>query len=160
MATPTYIALANYTATGGQSSITFSSIPATYRDLVVVINTVGLSGNPTSKGGYMRLNGSNGSDLYILGSGSSTSSGVDGSVISVPFPNNQSTNIINIMDYSATDKHKTILGRHSAANNHVWANVGRVPTNSAITSVTFIAPDEGTDTFNSGCTFALYGIVS
>lgn len=158
MPTATYIPLANYTTTGGQSSITFSSIPATYRDLVIIINAVGLSGNPTAKGGYMTLNASNGTDIYMQGSGSSLSTGTDGSVISVPIPNNQSMSIINIMDYSATDKHKTILGRHSAGNNHVWANAARIGTNNAITSVSIIAPDEGTDTFNSGCTFTLYGI--
>lgn len=161
MPTPTYIALANTTLTASAGTVTFSSIPAAYRDLVIVINVLGLSGAPTAKGGYMTLNGSGGSDVYMQGPGSGTgTSGTDGSVITIPFANNHGVFIINVMDYSATDKHKTIIARNSAAGNYAWANAGRVGTTNAITSVAFIAPDEGTDTFNIGSTFALYGIVS
>jgi hypothetical protein len=167
MATATYIALANTTLSSAASSVTFSSIPATYRDLVAVINVVGLSGSPTSKAGKMKLNSLHGSDVFMYGNGSSGSSGSDASTVTVPFQNNHGVFIINIMDYSATDKHKTILGRHSVASNFVWANAGRVATTNAITSVEFICPDtdeeiaeEASDTFNIGSTFSLYGIIA
>jgi hypothetical protein len=45
MPTNTYVALATATATGSQSTITFTSIPQTYTDLVLVCsgNTVNLA---------------------------------------------------------------------------------------------------------------------
>jgi hypothetical protein len=38
MPTPTYIPLATVTLGSADSSVTFSSIPATYRDLILVLN--------------------------------------------------------------------------------------------------------------------------
>ena len=68
---------------------------------------------------------------------------------------------INIMDYSATDKHKTALSRLNVVSgssqpgvsmaSHRWANT------SAITSI-LVKPYSGN--FTSGSTFALFGIAS
>jgi hypothetical protein len=156
MPTATYIALANTTLSANAGTVTFSNIPNTYRDLVAVINIVGLTGSPTARGGYMTLNGSNGNSVF-MDSGGPTSSTTD---LVVPFSNNHAVFTVNIMDYSATDKHKTVLTRASTAASSVWAIAGRVATTSAITSVAFIGPDDASDQFLSGSTFALYGIVS
>jgi len=104
----------------------------------------------------MTLNGSNGNSVF-MDSGGPTSSTTD---LVVPFSNNHAVFTVNIMDYSATDKHKTVLTRASTAASSVWAIAGRVATTSAITSVAFIGPDDASDQFLSGSTFALYGIVS
>jgi hypothetical protein len=148
--------LANTTLSSNTGTVTFSNIPNTYRDLVAVINVVGLTGAPTARGGYMTFNGAGGSAVYME---SNLTSGI--SEMLMPFAPNHGVFIINIMDYSATDKHKTILARAgTAASSSVWAIAGRVATTSAITSVAFIGPDDASDQFLSGSTFALYGIVS
>jgi hypothetical protein len=60
------------------------------------------------------------------------------------------------MDYSVTDKQKTVLSRtNSSFGTDITA--GRWASTSAITSVT-VYPSSGD--FEIGSTFALYGIVS
>ena len=61
------------------------------------------------------------------------------------------------MDYSATDKHKTILTRTAVGLDFVEMNANRWGNTAAITSIQFIANDQN---FNAGSTFALYGIAS
>jgi hypothetical protein len=156
MPTPTYIALANTTLSSNTGTVTFSNIPNTYRDLVAVINVVGLTGTPTARGGYMTFNGAGGSAVYME---SGLSSGT--SEMLMPFSTNHGVFIINIMDYSATDKHKTILARAgTAASSSLWLIAGRYASTNAVTSIAFIGPDDTSDQFLSGSTFALYGIAS
>jgi len=107
MPTATYIALANYTVTGSAvNSVTFSSIPATYRDLVLVFSGALSADSPV----YLTYNAdtSNYTRVQMNGNGSTTSStsGSDGRVVELG--NTQSDFIAHIMDYSATDKHKTV----------------------------------------------------
>jgi hypothetical protein len=161
MPTATYIALANTTLSANAGTVTFSNIPNTYRDLVAVINVVGLTGSPTARGGHMTVNGSGGSSVFMYGAGSgSGTSGTDGSDLVIPFANAHGVFIVNIMDYSATDKHKTILTRASTASASVWAIASRFASTNAVTSIAFNGPDSSADEFLLGSTFALYGIVS
>jgi hypothetical protein len=157
MPTQTYFPLANITLGSSSSSVTFSSIPATYRDLVVVVNhtksalttfTIRFNGDNTS-GNY--------TSVYMVGDGSSAVSGTE-TGFTFAFSNTPiSTQLVNVMDYSATDKHKTVLLRHSDSSRQAAAYAGRWANTAAITSVVF-APSSGT--FDSGSTFALYGIAS
>jgi len=163
MPTATYIALANTTLTGTASSITFSSIPATYRDLVLVTNVVATSGVGGAGEQDIRFrfnsdSGNNYNRVAMTGNGSATASFavsnedhlfilLSSSVIS--------TGLVHIMDYSATDKHKTVLARGNLSNGRVQALAGRWADTSAITSITCLL-----DNFASGGTLALYGIVS
>jgi hypothetical protein len=160
MPTATYIALANTTLSSNTSTVTFSSIPATYRDLVVVINLVGLTGTPTTAGGYVSLNGGSTASVWMYGTGSGSGSGGTSPDITMPFENGHGSFIVNVMDYSATDKHKAVLIRGNTASVSTWAIVGRWGSTDAVTSVALNAPDSGADQFVSGSTFALYGIVS
>jgi hypothetical protein len=168
MPTATYIALANYTVAGSaKADITFSSIPATYRDLVLVADNLKTS----SAGGenvYMNLNSDNNTGNYSLvtmsGSGSGTNSAnrTDGASIILGYNAGPSTTAalsmqVHFMDYSATDKHKTILCRGSNAGVGVMASATRWANTNAITSIKIFA--EATS-FAVGTTFALYGIVS
>jgi len=61
------------------------------------------------------------------------------------------------MDYSATDKHKTILNRVNAASSIVEAVAARWANAAAVTSV---AVQTQTGTFSSGMTLALYGVAA
>lgn len=156
MGTPTYTPLANITLGSSASSVTFSSIPATYRDLIVVGDYTGstvalvLMEFNGSASGYtaVEMSGSSGG-----GVSSSTATNINFGAI---YGSNKMTVISQIMDYSATDKHKTVLRRgNNAQQSELNAAAGRWASTSAITSIS-IATTGGT--FSSGSTFALYGI--
>jgi hypothetical protein len=67
------------------------------------------------------------------------------------------TAIIQAMDYSATNKHKTFLIR-SGDKDEVWALAGRWASTSAITSLRIL--DTGGQTFDSGSTFTIFGVIA
>jgi hypothetical protein len=154
-----YTALANVTLGSSASSVTFSSISQAYRDLVLVINAP--AGGVF---GYLRFNGDSGSNysaVRMYGSGTATGSDtglIGSSAINISeFYNEQNLTTVNIMDYSATDKHKTVLSRANAPAYYVFGIAGRWANTAAITSLV-VSPSSGT--FNSGGTFALYGVQS
>jgi len=155
MPTPTYTALANITLGSSASYVTLSSIPATYRDLVLVYSGSGTA--PTEV--WATLNGStaNGSTVVMLGTGSAAQSGTSAAITIGTIDTTICNNIVQFMDYSATDKHKTILTRSNRAGAGTLAYATRWAITSAITSIA-VVPQSGT--FNSGHTFALYGIAS
>ena len=162
MPTPTYTPLATVTLGSSASSVTFSSIPATYRDLVVV-----LSGTMnTYDSSAIRFNADSGSNynyVFMFGNGSTTGSisaantfGYIGDVSATT----RGINIIQVMDYSATDKHKTYLSRANISDSSTNAIAGRWANTAAITSVQILAGATGTRTFSTGTTLNLFGIAS
>jgi len=161
------VALANITLASSASTVTFSSIPATYRDLRLVINYT-LSANPTARDSFIAFNGDTGANysyVYMYGSGSSTGSSSVGSDNNIQWPLDASGSRIttiqmNIMDYSATDKHKTVIMRADDAGYMTLAEAGRWASTSAITSMMITSGDSGSRPFIAGSTFSLYGIVS
>jgi hypothetical protein len=156
MATPTYTALATLTASGGETSVTFSSIPATYRDLILVWNGTA-SGNQTVLVRFNSDSGSNYSYVYAYGDGSSkaSGSGTGTSITQNYLFTNPTVSILQIMDYSATDKHKTVISRWNTAQNALQMNAERWANTAAITTVECSL---GAGSINSGTTFSLYGI--
>ena len=163
MPTETYQPLANITLGSSASSVTFSSIPATFRDLVVIQQSK-LSTTSYTKG---RLNGSSAtiySNVGMRGNGS-TAASVAQSTDAEFYPFfyfDESTSeffiaTIQIMDYSATDKHKTILSRGNLSGTGVSAQASRWASTDAVTSVS-LQPNSGQ--YAAGSTFALYGIAS
>jgi hypothetical protein len=160
MPTPTYTPLATVTLGSSASSVTFSSIPGTYKDLVLVVN--GKSGTGTETNLALRPNNDSGNAnrVFMFSDGSSVSSGVFTEALFIgTLPTSESSNttsISNIMDYSATDKHKTILQRSSRAVN-VSAQALRWGSTSAITSIVLVVT---TQSIGAGTTLSLYGIVS
>jgi hypothetical protein len=162
MPTPTYTALATVTLGSSASSVTFSSIPATYRDLIVICDTVA-SGQSSIDG---RLNGDTGnnySTVRMFGTGSSTGSDINAgsSIVNrylIGITNTSRTSqIIQIMDYSATDKHKTILTRNASTVNSVNAHAARYANTSVIDSLTINFSESSA---SSGSTFSLYGVIA
>lgn len=155
MATPTYIALATTTLGATASSVTFSSIPATYRDLVLVVNG-GNSGDVLCS-----FNADTGSNYtYVAANGQSAGA--------VSFSDTRTgaymgyltgttgLGIMHIMDYSASDKHTTTLSRvASAADSLTGMAAARWANTNVVTSVAVTA---ATGSFNSGSTFSLFGI--
>lgn len=163
MGVPTYQPIANITLGSAAASVTFSGITQSYRDLVLVVN-----GKSTATADLaFRVNDawSDYNYVHMTGIGTSTASGSRantdyiipsyGTIASISA--NQTTCTVNLMDYSATDKHKTILLRTSDSSQAVSANAARWASNAAIVSVSSFAL--GT-TFQAGSTFALYGVLA
>jgi hypothetical protein len=161
--TPTYDLIASNVLGSSAASVTFSSIPATYRDLVLVINSAASAGVYIN----LRFNSDTGANYHwvVMGGDGSTTvstsdSGADRLRIgysSYPSSGNNSLQIAHIMDYSATDKHKTVLSRGNQSATGVDAVAGRWASTSAINSVTALL---GSGTFSVGGSFYLYGLVS
>jgi hypothetical protein len=157
MPTATYIALANTTLSGTAATITFSSIPATYRDLVVVLTGTATASVNANLYFNSDTTAANYKFVRMYGQGSGSGSSNTGDDIAYDFYTNLTMVRFNIMDYSATDKHKTVLTRWDTAANITGATAYRWANTNAITSVIL---DCGTSTFASGTTAAIYGIVS
>lgn len=158
----TLIALATTTLSSTATSITFGSIPSIYRDIRIVINgslTAGSSGavmarfnNDTNYVNYSRL--------YIYGNGSSAASGTDTTLSSpgiLEMDTSQGVGILEIMDYSATNKHKIILSRGNSSNALVIAEIGRWASTAAISTIQ-MQPYSGS--FSSGTTLSVYGVLA
>ena len=162
----TYTPIVTYTVPSLQSSYTFTSIPGTYTDLVIVLN-----GGNTRSGGSdsltIRFNsdtGSNYSNTNLFGNGSTATSTRNTSATSMRIADVAATSnglnsvaIINIMNYSNTTTYKTALGRGNVAQDIVSARVGLWSSTAAITSVQLLA-QEGVENWAVGTTFTLYGI--
>lgn len=161
-----YIALANITLSSAQSSVTFSSIPTSVngqnlRDLILIVE--GQASSNTNI--FVRFNSdatqTNYNFVFMLGAGSSSGTSGTGNTngwgVVLSSANGRSINHYQIMDYSATDKHKTTLLRTSQGNGgDVIAYAGRWANNNAINTVA-VFPSGGV-TFSQGMTLALYGI--
>lgn len=162
MPTPTYIALATTTLGSSASSVTFSSIPATYKDLMLVVSGT-ISGAPDSvRGVELFFNGNETSSnySYVWAYGDSSGPGsVSGSNQFFAINGNPSNAIVQIMDYSATDKHKTSLFRYSAGTQETGMLAGRFASTSAISSLV-IKDASAAFSFNSGTTISLYGVAA
>jgi hypothetical protein len=158
MPTPTYTPLATVTLGGSAATVTFSSIPATYRDLILVTeNTRSTSTNTRAR--FNSDTGSNYSYVTMTGdsSGAASSAATTNAVIICPTTTGTQLGILQIMDYSATNKHKTALSRASTGTVEVTALANRWANTAAITSIQVLT---GAGTFQTGSTFSLYGIAS
>ncbi len=162
---PTYEPIATNTLSSSASSVTFSSISGSYTDLVVVCSFF----KPTGGSPRFRLNGDT-SSLYsqtvVYGNGTTASSSRESSegayyLMDFLSPSTSVPNlsIVNVMNYSNTTTHKTILERAGAADTGTVASVGLYRSTSAITSITINA-DGSSGVFSSGSTFTLYGIAA
>ena len=155
--TDTYRPLATVTLGSAASSVTFSSIPATYRDLIVVIEgTTATNFNLTTQ--VNSDTGNNYSTVEANGSSSGTQSFANTSLDRFYAASMQTarTNVTyQFMDYSATDKHKTVLVRNGVGGDRTSMVAGRWASTAAITSIFFYG-----GTFAAGSNFSLYGIAS
>jgi hypothetical protein len=163
MPTSTYVPLATITLSSTDSEIIFSSIPATYRDLILVAairNTGGSYDNVRIQ--FNSDTGSNYSYVQVFFNGSSAVSNSGTTNIFEGLTSSNTHNaagIVQIMDYSATDKHKSVLTRGNTASSD---NGNRMSasrwTNTA--AINYIRLFGQTNSFASGSTFSLYGIAS
>jgi len=161
--TAKYEVIGNTTLTSSAASVTFSSIPGGYKDLVLVSEIFDDASNPSPLG-FLTFNGDSTSSysyLYMQGNGSAASSISIASraylEVTKVVPTDNSTLVTTqVSDFSATDKHKSVLSRSGNSASGVVAFAGRWANTSAITSLTMDAWD--TRRFAIGSTFRLLGV--
>jgi len=163
--TNSYESIATVTVgAGGSSSITFSSIPSTYKHLQIRAMEAysGTGFNP--KVTFNSDTGANYSWHYVLGNGSAASASAAASQsfmyinsnVAFPIP---TVHIIDILDYSNTNKNKTMRtldgfdtnGSGSGGYAVLWS--GAWYNTAAINTITI-----ANGTFAQYSSFALYGI--
>jgi hypothetical protein len=157
----TYEPIATTTLGANTSSVTFSNIPQTYTDLVLITNTLSTG---TGNDGRLQFNGDS-SSIYsstqLFSNGSTVTSNNNTNQTSLRLLNDyhlslRSIGIVNIMNYSNSSMWKTCISRFGTSDYSVGTFVGTWRSNSAITSVTALV--FGGDSFVSGSIFSLYGI--
>jgi hypothetical protein len=157
-----YESIATTTLSSAQTTITFSSIPSTYKHLQIRSS---YTLDNTANNLYMTLNGSTGSSRwhYLFGDGSSAVAGSStDNLISIQFGNAATTlyaNVIDFLDYTSTTKTKvlrSLCGVDFNGSGGVYLSSNLYNTTSAISSIT-IGVQSG---FSLGqyTKFALYGI--
>ena len=149
------------TTLGSAGNLTFTSIPSTYTDLILVG-----AGTATSTGDIrVRFNndsGSNYSNTVLLGEASTArsarSTSATASIIGFYWFGLQSDQahwIINIQNYANTTTYKTALARSNNKPKETDAIVALWRSTAAIDRIDLFVNGS---TFASGTTFSLYGI--
>jgi hypothetical protein len=161
-----YESIQTVVSTAGQSSISLTSIPSTYKHLQLRMSNIRYQGDQLIKITY----NSNSSTIYgahtFIGNGSVVASSGGGSNTrwdALYVPNNaQSPNIgmsavIDIFDYTADTNRSSrmLLGVDFNGSGRVGIEDCAFLSTTAINTITF-APFS--TTFIAGCKFALYGI--
>jgi hypothetical protein len=156
MPTPTYTPLATVTLGTAAASVTFSSIPATYRDLILVAS---LSSSTNDNNLAISLNSStaNFSRVIAYGSSAGIASGSFSDNVVGYVTTTLGSQKIDFMDYSATDKHKTILSRSDHQSFITMMTAARWASTSAITT---IGLSISSNNITTGSTFSLYGVIA
>ena len=163
--TNSYESIATVTVgAGGQSTITFSSIPSTYQHLQIRYFSQSTSGESIP---LLRFNSDTGSNyawhqLYGDGSSAGSSGGTSStSIYANNYPSNANifgASVLDILDYANTSKYKTtrVLGGYDTnGGGQALLRSGLWMSTSAISTITF-SPSSGN--FSQYSSFALYGI--
>lgn len=166
MPTNTYVALDKVTVGTATPSITFSSIPSGYTDLVMVANFDGSASSYVTLT-FNGVSGTSYSRTRLIGNGSSATSDRTANtsgIINLTYntAGTPVTGIYQIMNYSNTTTYKTVLCRDAAQPDNVAAHVGmfRGSTGSSTEAITSVTLTKGSGNFTSGSTFSLYGIAA
>jgi len=159
----TYEPIATTTLGSTGTSVTFSSIPSTYTDLVLIVEQTASSTNNHG----IRFNNDtnyNYSTTLMYGSSSTTASEQKstsgGGAQNFIFTCNGATsgrvvNVIHIMNYSNSTTYKTAFARWANGANASSAHVGLWQNTATINRIDYVV---AAGNINSGSTFTLYGI--
>ena len=156
----TYEPIATTTLGSASNSVSFSSISGSYTDLVLIVYTK----SATTDNLAIQVNGDTGtnySNTYISGNGSTAISGRNTSVSQAYITGTGTsfgTSIINFQNYANTTTYKTSLLRHNFGGTMLQQWVGLWRSTAAINRIDIIG--SGSATFATGSTFTLYGIAA
>jgi len=167
MPTPTYVAIAKTVLTGNQVTITFSSIPSTYTDLILLCSSrwdgAGYSGSDYRVNGstttdsstelYVYDGTNSGSTRYTTRSQGAFSSGTDTSntfgSTEIYIPNYAGSTYKVSSVTSVAENNSTTTGLYISLTANLW---------SATTAMSSLNIVIGSGNFVSGSRFDLYGI--
>ena len=174
LVTNSFESIATLTANGSQSTLTFTSIPSTFKHLQVRLNARGNDSGATGQDLTLQFNSiSSGYARHQLyGDGTSANSGgtTGDSQVNLGYlpaasspANVYGVAIIDILDYASATKAKTIRSLSGNDQNNadgiIFFNSGFTTANTnAITTVSLKSGTYSGGNFTSGSTFALYGI--
>lgn len=156
----TYEPIATQTLGSTASQVTFSSIPSTYTDFVLVSAPIGtgdaqmyirFNNDSTSSYGYT-LMASNGSSVVPYRTGPVLNIGTD---YFFSITTGGGITLINVMNYANTATYKTALIRTNNATKSAIANVGTWQNTAAINRIDLFATSAS---FATGSVFTIYGI--
>lgn len=152
----TYEPIATTTFGGSATSYTFTSIPSTYTDLVLVANVK----NTSFEVFNLQFNG-NTNNVYswttLQGNGTSITSGrtSPNNAVNIGLRRNgMALNIFHINNYSNTTTYKTILAVNSAVDSQIRLHTGLWQSTQAIDTIRVGAGNS----FTAGTMMTLYGI--
>lgn len=168
----TYVALDTATVDTAVAFVTFSSIPATYTDLVLVTNAPSLGGGNNSNGYRFELNGDTGTNYSttLLSSDSTATPAASREATQTrgrlgflgQTANTASTGVSHFMNYANATTYKSVISRTATAssNNDANAYVGSSlwRSTAAINAIKLTLSDGSN--FPVGTTFSLYGVGS
>jgi hypothetical protein len=164
MPTPTYTNISSITLAASSGRVDFSNIPQNYKDLILIATPISGGTYTSTSIQFNSDTGTNYSSIWAV-DGQSSFSGTYPQIS--PFWSGWAVNgiimqVIQVMDYSATDKHKSTLARTNKFDSegnavgmsaHRWSNTSPINTLSFFSSGTYGQP------FAAGSKFTLYGIV-
>ena len=152
---------------GGQATITFSSIPSTYKHLQLRCLARGSTGTLDAQS-VMRLNSDSATNYSyhrIYGDGTAGSDGAANQTHGMAginagassLANTFAVAVVDIFDYANTDKYKTVrvltgYDQNGSGAVYLWSNSWR--STSAVSSITITTSAN----FSQYSSFALYGI--
>lgn len=157
---------------GGASTITFSSIPATYKHLQVRGISRDTSSTYASNDMVMQLNSDTGANyswhrLYGTGSAAAADAASGASYMDIGQESTAAasasffgTSVVDILDYADTNKYKTVrcltgIDLNGGTDGRIMLTSGNWRSTSAVTTV-LVKPVSGN--FAQYSSFALYGI--
>lgn len=170
----TYTPIMTTTLTSS-GALSFTSIPSTYTDIILVASCEGSYGTSTYDQVEIRFNNDTGTNYsYItLGSNSGSVTGnrasnqtfIAATTNSAPtFDGKVSSLIMQLNNYSNTTTYKTAILRDnylgSNAGDGIDFNVGLWRSQSAINRIDLKVSSSGGTNFLAGSTFTLYGITA
>ena len=172
-----FMSIATVTAAGGEGTMSFTSIPGTYKHLQIrsyAADTYVPPTTPGASGADIRFNSDTGNNysyvrLYSDGTTVDSSSNVNTTSISsligsawlLSGTHNFSPSVADIFDYQNTSKFKSAKGFSGARDNSTSTNQQMILgtalwySTAAITRIDILAAISG---WKAGSTFALYGI--
>jgi len=170
----TYTPISSVTLSSAQSSVTFSGIPQTYTDLIVVLNGYLADSNGSVPRFRFNLDSAtNYSQTMLTGTGTTAKSSRGTNTTLGWIGSNdigwsttaaeRSINVLQVMDYSNLTTNKTTMIRTNQTlgtypGTELSVNLWR--STAAVTSITIYAGGATTELFAASSTFSLYGIDS
>lgn len=161
-----YESIATYTLGSAQSSVTFSSIPSTFKHLQIRAIQATTTTDDDIECRFNSDTGSNYSVHRLRGNGSAASS--DGYANVTQFEVGRSPSaasafgpiVFDVLDYADANKYKTgrsLFGSDGNGSGWIMLSSGNWRNTAAVTTIQ-LRPSAGGNTFVANSSFALYGI--